>query len=463
MKPFGIVTDRGQMVSQSAIDRYALKSADESDSRSLPHDAFSKATGAERLVQPLYNPEKLATLLEGNTFHARCVSVKARDTAGLGYMLTPVPDQPEAGEDDLDAFVHAGRLPITDTLYRAEYDRIAVSYGTLELTRENMAVGGRPLAINHIPASTIRVHRDGDRFQQRRGNKKRWFKRIGLQQDIDMDTGDLHAAGSVAPEKRGSEIIMLSTYSPRCDVYGVPEWIAAIGSIGGDVARAEYNRQFFQNFGVPAYAVFISGNFDPGEVNEETGATELEALIEEKFKEVAKNPYSTLTMILPSVGENNDIKVELKPLAVEIKEASFRLYRKDNRDEILAAHGVDPYRLGIAETGSLGGSAAQVATKIYKDSVIEPRQQTIEMLINKHIIEDGFGITGWRFEMAEIDTDDEKWELELHKELHAMGAMTASEIRSLWADRVGIDSEYRPTDTDLDQIDAALRAIKAKA
>ena len=90
-------------------------------------------------------------------------------------------------------------------------------------------------------------------------------------------------------------------------------------------------------------------------------------------------------MSVPAIEGQGEVNIEFKRFECEVKEASFRLHRQDNRDEILAAHGVPPYRVGVAETGSLGGNTARESTEIYKRSVIEPRQEMLESMINKHI------------------------------------------------------------------------------
>jgi len=48
---------------------------------------------------------------------------------------------------------------------------------------------------------------------------------------------------------------------------------------------------------------------------------------------------------VPTMEGQGEVNIEFKPLSTEVKEASFRLFRQDNRDEILAAHGVPPYRM----------------------------------------------------------------------------------------------------------------------
>jgi len=188
------------------------------------------------------------------------------------------------------------------------------------------------------------------RFAQIRNGKKRWFKRVEYPYDVHKDTGVISPLKSLQAEDRASEIIWFVNYTPRSDYYGLPDIIPALGAIWGDIARRDYNIAFFDNYGVPAYAIFVSGNFDPGEVDEE-GRTEMEKMIEEHFAELAKNPHSTLILSVPTEGRDEEVKIEFKSLSAEIKEASFRLYRNDNRDEILSAHGMPPYRIGVNETG----------------------------------------------------------------------------------------------------------------
>ena len=438
-KCFGYVTNKGKAIRQSIMEEYAVKDAEVS-SRALS-DEFQSSYGEMGLVTPIYNPRSLANLMEINTYHARSISTIARDTAGIGWVLTPEVENPSNDESSLlRDFIENQQVPIGETLYRAELDYRSVGFSAIELVREGMIYTGKPYQLHHIPSLTLRRHKDGKRVVQTIGTKKRWFKMVGVEQDLNCETGELLPSGSLDPSKRASEIVWNASYSPRSELYGVPEWISILGTIAGDFSRREYNRTFFDNYGVPAYAVFVTGNFDPGE-EDEKGRTELERAIEKHFDEIARNPHSTLILTLPTMGNDGDVKIEFKPLATEIKEASFRMYRADNRDEIITAHGIPPYRIGVMVSGQLAGNMAQEATQIYKMSVLEPRQNNIEQWINHVIVRQGFGITDWTWELEEIDLTDEKHEIELHKSLFDIGAITVAEIRSRWADRMNIDHE----------------------
>jgi len=447
-RPFGVVTKQGRLVRQDILEQYAMKS----ESKKLTPDSFSESYGAMNLVQPLYNPEALARLLELNTYHYRCCRTKARETAGLGWELKPTREEDGYEENEnyrtLEEFFNNLPESVSTMFNKAMFDFESIGFGAIELARENDDPEGRPVLLEHIPAHTLRRHKDMKRFVQQRGNKKRWFKLVNYEYDVDFETGAEHPLGELEPERRATEILWLMNYTPRSDYYGLPDVIPAIGAIHGDLSRRDYNINFFDNYGVPAYAVFITGNYEDEEILDEngepTGETVLEKEIEEHFEKVNKNPHSTLILSLPTRDREGEVKVELKPLAQETKEASFRLYRKDNRDEVLSAHGVPPYRAGIAEEGSLGGSTAKESTEIYKRSIIEPRQETLESLINQEVIIKGFEIDDWRFEFSEIDTTDQKHDLDICKGLFDLGAMTPNQIIRHFKDRFGLEESDHP-------------------
>lgn len=447
-EPFCVVTKDGRSIRGDVLDQYAAKKEGET-SRQMPIDRFRDSYVSEKLVQPLYSPEILAGIIEINAYHARCCQVKARDTAGLGWMLVPLVENPSPEQKErLEVFIN-DQSGFIHTLYQHQYDIEVISYGALELVREDYHHDGEPVGLFHVPAHTLRVHVGGNKIMQRRANKKRYFKVIGAEVDIDLMTGEERPLGSLDPERRASEIIWNSMYSQRSDYYGIADIIPALGAVHGDMSRRDYNLSFFDNFGVPAYAVFITGDYDPGEIDEKTGKTELEQSIEDHFSELAENPHSTLILTVPSrEGASGDVKIEFQPLSVETKDASFRLFRKDNRDEIITAHGVPPYRAGIAETGSLGGSTAIESTRIYKNSVIEPRQEVLEELLNHWIVREGFEVTDWAFQFVDIDTEDEKQELEIVRGLFDMGAMRIRDVIQLYGSNYGLEDD--PDDPRLD-------------
>src|SRR5699024_8094272 len=147
-------------------------------------------------------------------------------------------------------------------------------------------------------------------------------------------------------EEKANEIIHVSNYTSRSDYYGAPDVIPALGAMLADYERMEYNSDFFKNHAVPAYAVTVVG----AELDDESEDS-IKHLFQNDLKE---NRHATLVMSV-SKSElsqiNEPIEIQFEPLIVDVKEASFRLFRQDNRDEILSAHGVPPYRIAVNETG----------------------------------------------------------------------------------------------------------------
>ncbi len=455
--PFCVVTKEGRVVRQDVLENYAIKTGGEETSRQMSADRFSNLYGSEKLIQPLYNPETLAQVAELNPYHAKCCQVKARDTAGSGYEIKPMVDNPsEEQRKRIQDFLDL-QINLTDVFYRHQYDLEVISYGALEIVREGHKADTPTRYIYHIPAHTLRRHQDEIRIAQVRAGKKRWFKIAGAEVDVDWETGQVSNYKSLAPDRRATEVLWSTLYSQRSDYYGIADIIPALGAVHGDTARRDYNLNFFDNFGIPAYAVFITGDYDPGPVDEETGRTELEDAIRTHFQDLSSNPHSTLILTIPArEGGAGDVKIQFQPLAIDVKDASFRLFRKDNRDEVIIAHGVPAYRIGVMETGALGGNFASEATKIYKDSVISPRQEVLENLLNYHVFTGSMQITDWRFKFADVNSDDQERDITIMEKLFDMGAVRIRDVIQLYGDRFGLEDD--PNDPLLD-----LRFVKGTA
>jgi PBSX family phage portal protein len=445
-KPFCYVSKGGKTFSERQLNLFTGKGK-ESESKQILSDVFLNVYSSYQLSEPLYNPLSLSYLLELNVYHMRCCQTKAKDTAGLGWELKDTEGtDTSAMKDNIENILKDMDESLSKSLYRACVDWEAIGYGVLEIVRESHKADGELAKIYHLPAINFRVHITGNKYMQRVGAEHVWFKKINYPMDIDCKTGKEYPLGSLKPEDRATEIIFWENYSPRCTYYGVPDIVPAMGAVQGDISRRDYNISFFDNYGVPAYAVYITGDFDPGEPvdkngnPDELGKTPLEWEIEAHFDEASKNPNSVLILSIPSVSDDGggDVEIKFQPLSVEIKESSFRLYRQDNRDEILAAHGVPPYRLGIVETGTLGSNVAEEATKVYKTSVIEPRQAIIEDFFNKDILWGMFGAYDLEFKIAAIDAEDEDTDITMAVKLFENAAMTPNELIKNFGGRFGL-------------------------
>jgi len=456
-EPIFIATKSNNVVSFNALSYYAVKGA---HSQVLPTDRFAATNYTDRgLIEPIHNPETLIGISEINTWHNKCCDVKANDVAGLGYHLEGDEDK-EVGSFFSDDARHG--KPISSILVEAQRDFEQLGYLAMEVVRELYDPNGKPSTLAHIPGQTIRVHKDGNKYMQKRGTKERWFKAFGYEKDVDKDNGNESPLKSLDPQQRATEVIWEMGPSSRSDYYGLAPIIPAVGAVEGMRALRDYNIDFFRNHGVPAYAIYITGDYNLGKKKRvkleddgtgtlgedytgEEGQTAsyfeyaIIAQIKQHLATLAQNPHSPLLIAVPGQTPESQVNIEFKPLAVEIKEASFRLYRKDNRDEIIVAHGVPAYRIGLVETGSLGGSTAVESNRIYRDSVIAPRKQRLASLMNVYIIRQGFQNKGTTFYFNDLDLAEETHEKEVAEFLFDRGAMRPVDLMKSFGEEFGLE------------------------
>lgn len=341
-----------------------FKEAPESRGKDRP------AASTDGFVEPKMNPQLLLSLLELSPHHSSACSVKANDIIRAGYQL---------GGDDSEL---AGEI-IKETspsfevvLLRAMEDLQVFNYCALEVVRDE---DGAPAYFSYVPAHTVRIHESRKKYYSTwDGVEKVYFKDYGADEEISYRTGE----PTDDPEEMANELIFISIPSPYCSYYGVPRYVSAIPSILGISRVNNYNYLFFDNYTVPSYAITITGDFeDEIEVDGQgnpTGRTQLQALIEENFDYIARNPHTPIVLSVPG---GDKVKVEFIPLSRDAHDSSFREYEANKKLDIAAAHMMDPYRIGIFEVGPLGGNLAEATARNYYESVIKPQRKLVETIL----------------------------------------------------------------------------------
>ncbi len=418
---YGYILTDGQFLTAEQVAK--IQKAEES--KQLPEaDSFREQYAEAGLVQPPYNLDYLANLLEVNTTHMRCCRQKAVDAAGLGWTL--IHESEGADDEERGRIEDLLRKP-GDMTFRGLMEALIIDYEALgnccmEVTRDDI---GDVSGIYHVPAKTVRVHTSQKKFCQKRDVRTQWFRLFGYEEEGPLD-GSSGEFGADDPSRYATEMIYIRKYHTRSDYYGLPDIIPALGALVGDLHRRDYNMQFFENNAIPQYAVVVTGC---------TMNDQLREMIRTYFsREVKGSAHKTLVLTV----EGTEARVTFEKLAVDTRDASFREFRQDNIEEVLEAHGVPPYRVGIAKEGSLGGNTAYESTKIYKASVVEPLQEIFEGLINEQIIRQGLGIKGWSFKFADLDVEDRNAAVERDQKLFAMGALTPNQLR----ERHGLGEPY---------------------
>lgn len=380
-------------------------------------------------------PFEAATLLElkdNCTFFDACVKQIAKDVVGQGWQLVLREGKKEAPveRERILKFIEecGGDRDETfeQTIERGIMDWGYIGWWGWEVAR--VEEGKNKDHVNglwHVPAQTLYVHKKHNKYCQVRGDKKVWFKRFGLKEDISSADGKLITKERLAEEKeepkekkidRANEIIFYRNYYPQSEYYGAPNIFSSIGAVMGLIGVRDYNLAFFENYGIPAALIVLKGRWS------KDTAKQISDFIDVEIKR-SENAHKTMC-----IHPSKDSTFEYIKLSVEVKEGSFKLYQKSLRDEILACYKVPVYKINIAEVGALGGTTAPELNKNYAQSVIRPLEQVVERLVTNKIIKDGLKCESYIFELNTIDTRDLDAESKRDLLYFGIGARTANQI-----------------------------------
>jgi HK97 family phage portal protein len=346
---------------------------------------------------------------------------------------------------------------------KTDIDKESIGFSCWEVIRDAKQ---RIVEVYHMPAVTVRMMANNigvcqiknsgvgafGNFNIEMGsfnaNSRVFFKKAGL--PIIMDSRNGRVCGIIdnpGPKQKvrwintdgeeddtvkidekywANEVIIQRKYNPENFWYGMSDIVAALDACAGDKAAAEFQEQFFDNNAVPRMAViFKGGGFDE----------EVEDEIQTFFEQDCKgHAHGTLVIEVP--GEEFDdhgnkipaSEIVFEKLAMEVTDASFRQYRKDNCEQIVTAHRVPGSLLpvtGINFTKDTG----VVDLEIFKSQVIRPVQSEREFIINKYIVSQSLGIDTWEFRFNEIDSLDELRKMQIYRGYIEANVMTLNEVR----------------------------------
>lgn len=361
----------------------------------------------------------LLQLMENCSFFDACVRQIAKDVVGQGWGLELKEDiKDETAEmkkrkKEIEDFLvdpNTEEEALEDIIERMIIDWGCIGWFGMEVARDG---AGQVNGLYHIPAHTIRIHRDGHKFCQLRGMERKWFKLFGYPEDVGEKDGK---ETDVPKDNMAHEMIYYRNYYPPSSWYGSPLILSGVGAVKALIGIRDYNLAFFENYGVPAGLVIIEGEWD------EDDAKHISDFIDTEIKG-SDNAHKTVVLNPPEGG-----KVTWSPLVVEVKEGHFKLYFKNVRDEVLVCYKMPPYRIGIAELGSLGGTTASEATRIYIDSVVNPLKQVIERVFTQKIVKDGFKCDWYNFDLGEVDIRDMASEIDQAVKLFSIGCFSPNKV-----------------------------------
>lgn len=386
------------------------------------------ATDVGRGIQPPYNPETLAAFQELNETHQACIRKKARYEAGYGFDIVahPSADEPSEGGEAYEAvrdfwYGSDSRWQIgpegtamstpEEVLELGRQDYHGIGWTSLEILVEG---DGTPVGLAHVPAATVRVRKttvkeredaddiieSGHGYVQIRQGRRRYFGEAGDRYGddptfVDKETGEVADDASELPNAPANELIFIPNPSPLSLYYGVPDWVAAMQTMGADQAAKEWNHDIFENLGIPYYAIKVTGGTLTEDSKEELrelmdnlkGSRYRTAILEvEDFEFEEDNPLQD--------GDPTDVEIELVPVGSrEDLDMEFEAFRERAEHEIAKVHEVPPILINVTSTSNRSNSEAQVQE--FANDIIAPEQAKFESRLYSIIHQQALGVDDW--------------------------------------------------------------------
>lgn len=421
-----------------------------------------KVTGYDlyEVAHPTLDLEHLAKIYSADYTNYAAINAKVANVVGLGYDFVEsakTKEKEDKIDDDSERMqsfrrnLARAKRQMLDTLdsfneedeFIESIEKVVIDYesmgnGYLEIGRTNSGAIGY---IGHIPAQTIRVRRRRDGFVQFIGGTPIFFRRYG----------DTNKRVPFGPSD-ANEIIHFKKYSPLDNYYGAPDIIAALQAVAGNKFADEYNLDFFENKAVPRNIILVRGG-------KFTDAAQGKLL---KFfsEDLRGSHHRALFVPLPADTRESKHDLEIKSVETGIQDSAFKDYTRGNIEKILMVHRVPASKLGMTNDAAL--AAAKDLDKTFKEQVCRPLQRVIEKKVNRVIKE----LTDvFEFKLNELDLTDEISQANIDVAYHAIGAVTANEIRASQG-RTGLDGGdmtiFQINDAAAQKAQAAAKRSEAK-
>lgn len=252
---------------------------------------------------------------------------------------------------------------------------------------------GEPVALYTLDATTMSVVADDH------------GEVTGYVQQIDGGGGTRTA--EFTPE----QVIHISLDAPRGGVYGVSPAQKALLPVTAWLFAEATIKECFRRGDPPRLHVDLMQAQD----------TDVQRW-RERYMVFNLGPKAVGTPVLTTNGGQVQV---LDPRKV----ADYLATTRQLRDEIIAVFGVPPSKLGIIESGNLGGGTGESQDKTLRVNTITPVANLVLEKMNYHLVQQGFGIVDFHLEFGEIDFRDSKTVEDIRDTRLRNGAYTINRYR----------------------------------
>lgn len=345
-------------------------------STQLPENPWENVN-ATNLIEPPFPMGQLTFLAEMHPVHSSALEQKTADVCGSGWDWTArdADTSEEALRDEMEDWFQAlapDEFDMRELIATMWLDEETTGWGLAEVARDPQGIAKR---LYHVPAHTVKAHKNGFALCQVRDSRKVWFRRWGATDilgnpiKVNVKTGSIT---NVPKDMEANDLLVIKRPSRRSTWYGIPGYISAIGWITLALAARDDNLFFFANRREPRWAIILTGMADDTVIEED---------LRRAFTVDMKQPYRNV--MVPVTGK--DAKVEFQKLSDTTTDGSFGNLGERADKAIMISHRVPAERLANSTVGALGGNVASEANRVYKEGVVGPAQEILNARLNRFI------------------------------------------------------------------------------
>ncbi|KIF00864.1 hypothetical protein PL81_38780 [Streptomyces sp. RSD-27] len=209
------------------------------------------------------------------------------------------------------------------------------------------------------------------------------------------------------------EVIHISLDAPRSGLFGVSPTQAAMLPITSWLFASATSKEIFRKGSPPQIHVDFPASAQQADIRRWNAQYQQQNLGPRNIG----NPISTKG------------GAQIQELA-QSRTLDYLKFLEQRRDEIIAAYGVPPAKVGIIESGNLGGGTGESQDRTFMVNTCQPLAELILEALNYHLVLAGFGISDWQLKFADIDMRDSKVIEEIRDMRLRSGAWTLNRYRA---------------------------------
>lgn len=209
------------------------------------------------------------------------------------------------------------------------------------------------------------------------------------------------------------EVIHISLDAPRSSVFGVSPTQAAMLPITAWLFASATSKEIFRKGAPPQIHVDFPASVSAAEINRWNA----------QYQQRNVGPRNIGNPISTKGGAS------LRELA-QSRTMDYLKYLDQKRDEIVATYGVPPAKVGIIESGNLGGGTGEAQDRTFMVNTCQPIAELVLESLNFHLTRLGFGVEGWRLKFRDVDMRDSKTVEEIRDMRLRNGSWTLDRYRA---------------------------------